>query len=191
MIMILYVSIILIIAIIVLVVFVLSFFIIHNRIATASKTQCKTMLGDVTQCFTTKINKQNGDEYFKNGYTHIEIKSSKLNEKQILRSYDVEFEYNPFDSTYFNTIMFSASASRPLHLRVGFNKAVRKGRLTMGFHKVSRKDKYTNITMYMSPYIPSLKITKIISKELDIKHAILNSSLGSFVKEKHAYSIKI
>jgi hypothetical protein len=179
------------IAVIIVIMLIVTFLLLFNikMIPTffSFNNNCKTILGDVTQCFNTEINRKYGDEYFKDSYTHIEIKSSSKLKEILLRSYVIEFEYDPVDIKDVTKMMFSASTKRPSI----FSNRRLEGRMIMTFHEKSRENKNINISMFMYPYIPSLKLSKIISEELDDTDAILNSEIGSFVKENHAYEIEI
>ena len=149
------------------------------------------MLGNVTKCIDVSISKTTDEYYFKKPYLTITIKPTKKRSDEILmREYVYTFTYNVnelYDNSYSfvqkkHKIMFSASSLRPKIF------SINNGKMSMTFNDLLNP----NLSINMYPYISSLKLSNISSKEVtDPSKFKRNSDLGIFDREKHAYIVLV
>ena len=152
------------------------------------------MLGNVTKCIDVSISKKT-DEYFEKPYLRIHIKPTKKRgpdyfDESLMREYVYTFTYNVnelYDNSYSfvqnkHEIMFSASSQRPKIF------SINNGKMSMTFND----DLNPNLSIMMYPYISSLKLSNISSKQVtDPSKFKRNSDLGIFDREKHAYIVLV
>ena len=135
----------------------------------------------VTNCFHVSVTETQADEFFRNNYANINLepKTKETNHVSALE-YELVFKYDPLDLIGVTRVMFSGSASRPNSM---INDGT-KGQITM----TKQKRGNPSIVMMMSPYIPSLRLTKITSKRIG-EPDWQENSLGTYSLKNHAYIV--
>ena len=148
-------------------------------------------IGVATHCFDVSITENQADETFNDNYTSIIIEpKNKQDDQTNIKDYELEFEYPLDPSVIMGPFKFSESAVRPNFMKT--NKAEsnrKKGRITMWVYTRGTP----SMTMMMSPYIPSLQLKKISSRNLfepDYTWAKENNSgVGRYSGIERAYVI--
>jgi hypothetical protein len=133
----------------------------------------------VTNCFHVSVTETQADEFFGNNYANINLEpKTKQKDDMNAIEYELVFKYDPLDLIGVTRVMFSDNASRPNSM---INDGT-KGQITM----TKQKRGNPSIVMMMSPYIPSLRLTKITSKRIG-EPDWQENSLGTYSLETHAY----